>query len=53
MRGKSVLPSMIVEKPEGPHTVQLNISRLRPGTYVVETVMVEARKRLTTKLLKR
>jgi hypothetical protein len=53
MSGKIAMPPVITDKPQGAFTVQLNIAQLRPGTYVVETIMVNARKRLTTKLLKR
>lgn len=53
MKGSIAMPPVIAEKPVGAYTVNLDISKLMPGTYVVETIMVDGRKRLTTKLLKR
>ncbi len=51
MSGKMVLPPVIVNKPTGAFTTTIDVTRLKPGTYVVQIASF-GRKKMTTKFLK-
>ena len=51
MSGKMVLPPAIVNKPTGAFTTTIDITRLKPGTYVVQIASF-GKKKMTTKFLK-
>ena len=36
MNGKKVLPTLNVDKPAGSYSVQIDVSALKPGTYVIQ-----------------
>jgi len=53
MTGRRIQSPVVVNKPQGAYTVTLDVSKLRPGNYVVEAVFDGQNKKVTTKLIKR
>ncbi|MFT3675248.1 MAG: PKD domain-containing protein [Chitinophagaceae bacterium] len=53
MTGRRIQSPVVVDKPQGAYTVTLDVSKLRPGNYVVEAVFDGQNKKVTTKLIKR
>jgi hypothetical protein len=51
MAGKMVIAPMVINKPTGAFTVTVNITTLKPGTYVVQ-VGSFGRKKMTAKFIK-
>lgn len=49
--GRQVLPVSIVDKPAGAFTTSLDVSRLKPGTYVIQVASF-GKKKMTTKFIK-
>ena len=53
MTGRRIQSPVVVNKPQGAYTVTLDVSKLRPGNYVVEAVFDGQNKKVTTKFIKR
>ena len=51
MAGKMVLPPVVVNKPTGAFTTTIDVTRLKPGTYIVQIASF-GKKKVTTKFLK-